>query len=76
MSKLDYMSFLLRIWKVNPKGKTEWRASLENPHTGSRYLFHDLSSLFLYLNDTVSDSEENSESGGELTKTGRHGDHP
>ena len=52
----DYVSFLLRLWRVSDEGKSqpgakkaEWRASLENPHTGERKGFTDLDELFSFL---------------------------
>jgi hypothetical protein len=44
-----YLSYLLRLWLSGSAGKPGWRASLEDPHMGSRVGFADLSSLFEYL---------------------------
>lgn len=67
-NRIDYKAFMLRLWRVKTKEKNEWRASLENPNTGNRYLFSDLESLFSYLSDVASDREENSENGEETNK--------
>jgi hypothetical protein len=45
----EYLSYLLRLWRVNGEGRTVWRASLENPHTGERRGFAHLADLFTYL---------------------------
>lgn len=52
----DYVSFLLRLWRVSDEGntqsnakKTVWRASLENPHTGERQGFASLDEVFDFL---------------------------
>ncbi len=45
----DYFSFLLRVWRVEVKERTLWRASLESPNTGERLGFADLEALSRYL---------------------------
>ena len=45
----SYISYLLRMWRANGEGKTVWRASLENPHTGERIGFASLDKLFAFL---------------------------
>lgn len=67
----DYLSYLLRLWRVSGDGethrgdeeshrgdgkshrmeKTVWRASLENPHTGERQGFANLTDLFIFLEE-------------------------
>ena len=49
MRQRRYMAYLLRLWLAENAGKPAWRGSLEDPHTGSRMGFSDLSSLFEYL---------------------------
>ena len=44
----DYLSYLLRLWRVNEE-KTVWRASLESSHTGGRRGFASLDDLFDFL---------------------------
>lgn len=44
-----YQSYLLRIWLVEEESKFEWRASLENAHTGERQGFTTLARLIAYL---------------------------
>jgi hypothetical protein len=45
----DYLSYLLRLWRVEVKGQTVWRASLECPRTGERLGFADLEALCHHL---------------------------
>ncbi|UCC65462.1 MAG: hypothetical protein JSV36_10635 [Anaerolineae bacterium] len=47
--QLDYISYLLRMWRVNGEEAEAWRASLENPHTGERIGFASLDKLFVFL---------------------------
>jgi hypothetical protein len=47
--KVQYSSFLLRLWRAGDNGKPVWRASLENPHTGEHLGFASLKELFIYL---------------------------
>ncbi len=45
----DYLSYLLRLWRVTTAGQVAWRASLECPHSGERLGFADLESLWGFL---------------------------
>jgi hypothetical protein len=45
----DYLSYLLRVWRVEVREQTLWRASLECPHTGEQLGFADLEALYRYL---------------------------
>jgi hypothetical protein len=45
----DYLSYLLRLWRVSDEEKAVWRASLESPHTGERRGFANLADLFTFL---------------------------
>jgi hypothetical protein len=45
----EYMAYLVRIWSVRGKGRTVWRASLENAHTGESHGFDTLDDLFDYV---------------------------
>jgi hypothetical protein len=54
----DYLSYLLRLWRVNEEGSLHggakqvvWRASLENPHTRQRQGFASLDELFDFLRE-------------------------
>jgi len=46
---------MLRLWQAGSRdGKSVWRASLENPHTGERLAFGDTKALFAFLADLTS----------------------
>jgi hypothetical protein len=51
----DYLSYLLRLWRVNNHGESaeegtaSWRASLESAHTGEKRIFASLDDLFEFL---------------------------
>ena len=45
----DYLSYLLRMWRVKEKGRDVWRASLHSPQTGQRVSFRTLEELFAFL---------------------------
>jgi hypothetical protein len=45
----DYLSYLLRLWRVSDEEKAVWRASLESPHTGERRGFANLAELSTFL---------------------------
>jgi hypothetical protein len=48
-----YRAYLLRLWQTGDDQAIEWRALLEDPHTGERRGFADLNSLFTFLNEVV-----------------------
>lgn len=51
----DYIAFVLRLWRETDGEKTEWRASLQDPHSGDRVGFASLRDLFAFLeNETGS----------------------
>ncbi len=47
----DYKSYLLRLWQAQTAGGMVWRASLEEPHTGTRLGFSSLQRLHEFLLD-------------------------
>jgi hypothetical protein len=49
----DYLSYLLRLWRVSDEEEAVWRASLESPHTGERRGFTNLTDLFTFLEKEV-----------------------
>lgn len=55
----DYMAFMIRLWRE--RNMTSWRATLESPHTGERYGFADLETLFAFIqsqtNETTTPAE-------------------
>ena len=51
----DYLSYLLRLWRVTVAGQVVWRGSLECPHTGERLGFADPDSLWDFLRSEMHD---------------------
>ena len=49
----DYLSYLLRLWRVSKAEKACWRASLQSPQTGELQGFSDLDELFDFLRRRV-----------------------
>ena len=47
--KLGYLAYLVRLWRVMSAGRSVWRGSLEDAHTGERRGFTDLDALFAFL---------------------------
>jgi len=47
--KRPYLAYLLRLWQVRDKGQADWRASVENAHTGEQQGFASLAELFTFL---------------------------
>lgn len=45
----EYLSYLLRLWRVTVAGQVVWRGSLECAHTGERLGFADSDSLWRFL---------------------------
>ena len=59
--RLDYLSYLIRLWRVQEGEKDVWRASVQYPRTGERVSFRTLDELFAFLRrqtGTVQDAEE------------------
>lgn len=56
----NYLSYLLRLWRVDEDGRQVWRASLEDPRTGERRGFTSLGQLmeFLLFQIKAGDEEE------------------
>ena len=54
-----YHAYLLRLWQTGEDELTAWRVSLEDPRTGERRGFADLASLFVFLNETCGETEQN-----------------
>jgi hypothetical protein len=45
----DYISYLLRLWRVDHGRDVHWRASLQRPGTEEPLWFADLEDLFEFL---------------------------
>ena len=48
-----YLAYLLRLWQIQDKEETGWRASLENAHTGEKLAFADLDQLIAFLRERI-----------------------
>ncbi len=46
-----YHAYMLRIWRSMCQGKWQWRANLENAHTGERMAFASLAQCFTFLDE-------------------------
>jgi len=44
-----YVSYLLRLWREKGGQTAQWRASLQDPHSGERVGFASLEDLFSFL---------------------------
>jgi hypothetical protein len=44
-----YQAYMLRLWRARCKGQWQWRASIENPHTGEHQWFATLEQFFAFL---------------------------
>jgi len=49
--KRPYLAYLLRLWQVRDKGQIDWRASVENAHTGERLGFAHFDELIAFLRE-------------------------
>ncbi len=61
--RLEYLSYLLRLWPEGGEEKAVWRASLESPHTGERVGFASLDELFDFLRQQTSMALDTHEDG-------------
>jgi hypothetical protein len=59
----DYVAYLLRLWRETGGERSQWRASLQNPHTGERVGFSSLQGLFAFLEEETGPGLPGSESG-------------
>jgi hypothetical protein len=53
-----YRSYLLRLWRARASEGGAWRASLQDPHTGERRGFADLSQLLAFLEQQLGPRED------------------
>lgn len=51
--EVNHHTYLLRLWRAEPRQPAMWRASLENPQTGERFGFAMLEQLFVFLMEQV-----------------------
>ena len=52
-----YLSYLLRLWMTEERGRTLCRALLERSGTGERWGFPSLAALFAFLEARVREEE-------------------
>lgn len=46
-----HITYLLRLWRAGSEDGPGWRAVLENPHSGERQVFGDLTALFAFIEE-------------------------
>jgi hypothetical protein len=56
--KDQYLAFMLRLWQVGHGEGAEWRASLEDPHTGELRAFASLGALVAFLEEITRDQPD------------------
>jgi len=49
VGRQDYLSYLLRLWRVGHGREVHWRASLQRPGTEETLRFADLDEMFAFL---------------------------
>jgi len=49
------------LWTVEQSGQADWRASLEDPHTGERLGFSNVEALMVYLRELTGSSQNEEE---------------
>ena len=52
----DYHAFLLRLWRED--GRSPWRVTLENPHTGEKQTFATPEQFWDYLQGQLHQPEK------------------
>lgn len=52
-----YHAYMLRLWQAKENDQLVWRASLENPHTGSKRGFPNPDALFAFLTQQINNSD-------------------
>ena len=50
-----YLSFLVRLWKVDQEAQVYWRVSIEDPFTGERCGFMNLKAFIAFLEKKMRD---------------------
>ena len=69
-----YLSYLLRLWNEEKQEADSWRASLEIPGSGKQIAFKDLASMFAFIKEATSQTNE-VELRKELDGNGQQKDH-
>jgi len=52
-----YISFLLRLWQTQDRGRIIWRASLESPGSGEKRGFANIEELIAFLRHQIENPE-------------------
>lgn len=60
--QVDYLSYLIRVWRAPSEDDHTWRASLEEARTQEVHSFKDLQSLFSFL--LAQTGQQDQQSGG------------
>ena len=50
-----YISYLLRLWQAQDNGDWVWRASLESPQSGQRWVFATLDDALAFVRTQTSE---------------------
>jgi hypothetical protein len=50
-----YFSYLLRLWRTNAPPVSEWRISIEDPHSREMRGFNNPQAFWKYLQDLMED---------------------
>lgn len=58
VNEKNYLSFLLRVWRVRQDDHFVWRASLEDTKTGERQGFANMEELLIFLREQVLEKRE------------------
>jgi hypothetical protein len=59
-----YLSYLLRLRRVQEEGQDVWRASLQDPGSGKRVSFRTLEELFGFLRREMGTARDGKVNGG------------
>jgi hypothetical protein len=57
----QYHAYMLRMWEersVDHRRRALWRFQVEDPHTGRRHGFNDLTALLAYLQGVIGHDED------------------
>jgi hypothetical protein len=60
--RTGYLAYLLRMWRVEVDGGVRWRASLERPSNGERFVFGTLEAAFDFLHDRTQEMPKDRQS--------------
>jgi hypothetical protein len=58
MRRTEYLSFLLRLWRVSAEGAPAWRISLQRPGAAGGISFADLDAVVAFLRAEMGEGVE------------------